>query len=93
MSAHEYPNNPKYIIIQELGHGSFGYAYKVLNKEDNKFYVIKRIMVKNAKEEDIKEIENEAIILSCIHNENVVKYVDSFNDNESFNIVMNFVKD
>ena len=90
MSNHEYPNNPKYIIIQELGHGSFGYAYKVLNKEDNKFYVIKRIMVKNAKEEDIKEIENEAIILSCIHNENVVKYVDSFNDNESFNIVMEF---
>ena len=90
MSTKEYPNNPNYLIIQELGHGSFGYAYKVLNKGDHKLYVIKRILIKNAKEGEIKEIENEANILSSINNDNIVKYVDSFSDNESFNIVMEF---
>ena len=90
MSTKEYPNNPNYLIIQELGHGSFGYAYKVLNKENHKLYAIKRILIKNAKKEEIKEVENEANILSSIDNDNIVKYVDSFSDNESFNIVMEF---
>ena len=30
-----------YHIVEKLGQGSFGLAYKVLNKNDNKFYVLK----------------------------------------------------
>ncbi len=39
---------------------------------------------------EIENIKNEAKILSCIDNENIVKYYDSFIDNDCFNIVMEF---
>ena len=57
-----YPNNPKYKIIEKLGEGSFGAAYKVLNLDDNNIYVIKRILLKNTQKEEIKNIQNEAKI-------------------------------
>ena len=86
----DFPNNPNFKVLEKLGQGSFGAAYKVLNEENNNIYVIKKILLKSAKEEEIKEIKNEAEILSSLNSENIVKYYDSFTDNESFNIIMEF---
>ena len=63
----------KYNIIQSLWHGAFDAAYKVLNKNDNQIYVMKKISVEMASREDIEKMENEAKILSSVNNEYVVK--------------------
>ena len=80
----------KYNIIQSLGHGAFGAAYKVLNKIDNQIYVMKKISVEMASREEIEKMENEAKILSSVNSEFVVKYYESFYSEHSFNIVMEF---
>ena len=80
----------KYSIIQSLGHGAFGAAYQVLNKNDNQVYVMKKISVEMASREDISKMENEAKILSSVNSEYVVKYYESFYSEHSFNIVMEF---
>ena len=85
-----FPKKPNYKIIQILGQGSFGSVYKVRNEENNDIYVIKRILLKNNGGEGLKQIRNEAKILSSISSENIAKFLDSFEDNESFNIVMEY---
>ena len=92
MGQNNYNNQnlSKYKILNELGEGSFGKAYKVLNKIDKNIYVIKSINIKSKTPEGLKTIENEALILKQINSEYIVKYVDSFIDSEHFNIVMEY---
>ena len=85
----DFPNRPNYKIIEKLGEGACT-AYKVLNEENNCFYVIKKILLRNAIKEELIEIEKEADMLSQINCENIVKYIDSFTDNDSFNIIMEY---
>ena len=85
-----YPNKPEYKIIKKLGQGAFGAAYKVMKIEDNSIYVIKRIEIKNAQKKELESIKKEAQILSKIKSEYVVRYYDSFQDKDSFNIIMEF---
>ena len=79
-----------YHIIEKLGQGSFGAAYKVLNKNDNKFYVLKQIFLQNNKNEEFKLLQKEANILSKLNCEYIVKYFDSFSENNCFCIIMEF---
>ena len=83
-------NISKFQIIDTLGKGSFGSAYKVIDKDNNKIYVIKQISLKNSTKKEIESIKNEAKILSSINSEYVVKYFDSFIENDYFNIVMEY---
>ena len=80
----------KYKIIKKLGQGSFGAAYEVLNINDNKKYVIKEIQKKEASKSELEDLIKEAKILSTINHCNVVKYFESFEENNTFNIVMEF---
>ena len=82
--------NSKYKIIRKLGQGSFGAAYEVLNINDNKKYVIKEIQKKETSKNELEDLVKEAKILSTINNSNVVKYFESFEENNTFNIVMEF---
>ena len=86
----DFPNNEKYTIIEILGQGAFGCAYKELNKDDLNFYVIKKITLKEGNKEELEKIKNEAKILSTLDNSHIVKYYESFEDNSSFNIVMEY---
>ena len=83
-------SSTKYKIIDELGEGGFGKAYKVQNKIDKNFYVIKKIPIKLKNQEELQSIENEALILKEINNEYIVRYIESFMENEHFNIVMEY---
>ena len=84
-------NINNYEIIEDLNKGkekgSFGLVYKVLNKKDNEYYVMKKITF-NINNKD--KIEKEVKILSSINNEYIVKYFESFIDNEFFIIIMEF---
>lgn len=44
----------KYEIIEELGSGCFGRAYKVLNRDNNQIYVMKKFL-NNKVEEYLKK--------------------------------------
>ena len=68
----------------KLGKGNFGIVYKVLNKEDNKYYAMKEIS------EFDESIINEINILSNINNHNVVKYYSSFEHNDKLYILMEY---
>ena len=80
----------EYKIIKVLGQGGFGKVYQVLNEKENKYYAIKKILLKDLNEEQIETTQNEANILSNISSEYIVKYYDSFKDIDSFNILMEY---
>ena len=82
--------NIEYVAIKELGKGGNGRVIKVLNKLDNKYYAIKEIEIKEDIKNKIKNFENEAIILSKFNCKNIVKYYDSFKDNDKLYILMEF---
>ena len=83
-------NSQEYKIIKELGQGAFGKVYQVINNNCNKYYAIKKILLKNLNENQFENIQNEAKILSNIESEYIVKYYDSFKDKDSFNILMEY---
>ena len=85
----KYPNNQNYEILEVLGE-NMGSTLKVRHKESKNIYVMKKIFFKNADEKKIKIIQNEAEILSAINNEFIVKYIDSFKDNDYFYILMEY---
>ena len=80
----------EYIIKQTLGKGSYGIVYKVQKKNTNEIYVIKEIPLKGLSEKEISEVRQEAKILSSINSDFVVKYYDSFEENNKINIVMEY---
>ena len=81
-----------YKILENLGIGSYGVVYKVskLNNNIENIYVIKQIPLKGLNENKIKEVKQEAKILSSIKSSFVVKYFDSFEENNILNIVMEY---
>ena len=80
----------EYEIKKELGKGGFGRVIKVLNKSDNKYYAIKEIEIIEDMKDKIKYFEAEADFLSKFDCKNIVKYYDSYKDNNKFYIVMEY---
>ena len=80
----------EYIIKQTLGKGSYGIVYKVQKKNTNEIYVIKQIALRGLSQKEIDEVRQEAKILSSINSDFVVKYYDSFEENDNINIVMEY---
>ena len=85
-----FKSKPNFKIIKKVGGGSFGLVYKVLDKNDNKFYAIKRVELNDQNKNNIKEVENETKILKEIKSNNVVRYIDCFYEEGTFNIIMEF---
>ena len=74
--------------IKKIGRGAFGSVYKIQDKNDNKVYALKEIILN--KNENLDEIKNEARLLEKIDNENVIKYINSFFYDDSFYLIMEF---
>ena len=81
--------NKRYKIIKELGKGGFGKVNQILSILDNKYYAMKEIPLEGETEDKINNIKKEANILSQFNN-NIVKYYDSFQDEEKFYILMEY---
>ena len=79
-----------YIILSKLGTGSYGVVYKVKKINTNNIFVIKQIPMENLTSKQIYEVKQEAKILSSINSIYVVKYYDSFEENKTLNIVMEY---
>ena len=55
-------------ILERLGKGGFGTAYKVRNQLDGQFYALKVVRVTD------RSVLHEVQVLSRLHHENVVRY-------------------
>ena len=75
-----------------LGKGAFGEVFKVLNKNDNKFYALKAIIKdpKIKKDDFIKEHEEKIQIMKNIKSKYIVKLKENFYDEkyEGYCIIM-----
>ena len=83
-----YDNNE----IRTIGSGSFGNVYLAQNKIDNKIYAIKHMQKNKLLKllRTLKGIYREIDIQSRIEHENIIKILYTFEDKESFNLVMEY---
>ena len=81
-----------YEIIKELSKGTYANIYLVTkNVSDIKsYYVIKQINLEGLSLEEKIFFKNEANVLSKIKSEYVVKFIESFEENNFYNIVMEY---
>jgi NIMA (never in mitosis gene a)-related kinase len=59
--------------LNEIGRGSFGIVYKVQSLIDNKTYAIKKLNLKNMKEDNQREAMEEVLILKNVNHDHIIK--------------------
>jgi serine/threonine protein kinase len=64
----------------EIGHGKYGYVYKVKYKYNNSIYALKVVKIRHNNNSQLKEIWREFQILSNSNHENIVKFYGYFNE-------------
>ena len=79
-----------YQIIEKIGKGTFGIVYKVKKFNDPLIYVIKQISLEGLTDFQINQVYSEVKILSLIKSKYVVKYYESFLEDNNLNIVMEY---
>lgn len=85
------PATQVYTVIGELGKGAFGIVEKVQHKKTNEFFAMKTVtFVKGSQRH---EFEKEMDILRGLHHPNIVKMVETFEDDHHFYIIMELCTD
>ena len=79
-----------YQIIEQIGKGTFGIVYKVKKFNEPLIYVIKQISLIGLTDIQINQVCSEAKILSLIKSKYIVKYYESFLEDDNLNIVMEY---
>lgn len=77
-------------VLNKLGQGSFGTVFKVRRKADKNFYVMKTINISQMDKRGQQEAINEVKILASLDSPYIVKYFDSFIENKTLHIIMEF---
>ena len=97
MSAGQNRNQkePKemYIVQNFLGKGAFGEAYLIKSDKTQIYYVIKRINLEKLEKDDIKKVNNEAILLKMIDHPNIIRFKEVFqvvHPIQQLNIIMEY---
>ncbi|XP_012580246.1 PREDICTED: serine/threonine-protein kinase Nek1 [Condylura cristata] len=80
----------KYVRIQKIGEGSFGKAILVKSTEDDRQYVIKEINISTMSSKEREESRREVAVLANMKHPNIVQYKESFEENGSLYIVMDY---
>ena len=73
-----------YAILEKIGSGSLGKVYKAININTLKEYAIKEIEFSNVN----KQVDNDIFLLSNLRHKYIVKYYESFKENNYCYIVM-----
>lgn len=77
----------KYSQIRQLGEGSYGQAILVRRRADMEQFVAKKL---RATPKEMEMAQAEANMLKVLHHSNVVGYVESFVENFSLWIIMEY---
>ncbi|XP_029415410.1 serine/threonine-protein kinase Nek1 isoform X2 [Nannospalax galili] len=80
----------KYVRLQKIGEGSFGKAVLVKSAEDGRQYVIKEINISRMSNKEREESRREVAVLANMKHPNIVQYRESFEENGSLYIVMDY---
>uniref|UniRef100_A0A8C5L930 non-specific serine/threonine protein kinase n=1 Tax=Jaculus jaculus TaxID=51337 RepID=A0A8C5L930_JACJA len=80
----------KYVRLQKIGEGSFGKAVLVKSTEDGRQYVIKEISISRMSSKEREESRREVAVLANMKHPNIVQYRESFEENGSLYIVMDY---
>lgn len=80
----------KYVRLQKIGEGSFGKAILVKSAEDGRQYVIKEINISRMSNKEREESRREVAVLANMKHPNIVQYRESFEENGSLYIVMDY---
>nr|XP_030701089.1 serine/threonine-protein kinase Nek1 isoform X2 [Globicephala melas] len=80
----------KYVRVQKIGEGSFGKAILVKSTEDGRQYVIKEINISSMSSKEREESRREVAVLANMKHPNIVQYRESFEENGSLYIVMDY---
>ncbi|XP_045432347.1 serine/threonine-protein kinase Nek1 isoform X1 [Pipistrellus kuhlii] len=80
----------KYARLQKIGEGSFGKAILVKSTEDDRQYVIKEINISRMSNKEREESRREVAVLANMKHPNIVQYRESFEENGSLYIVMDY---
>ncbi|XP_029387715.1 serine/threonine-protein kinase Nek1 isoform X2 [Mus pahari] len=80
----------KYVRLQKIGEGSFGKAVLVKSTEDDRHYVIKEINISRMSDKERQESRREVAVLANMKHPNIVQYKESFEENGSLYIVMDY---
>ncbi|XP_041529672.1 serine/threonine-protein kinase Nek1 isoform X2 [Microtus oregoni] len=80
----------KYVRLQKIGEGSFGKAVLVKSTEDGRHYVIKEINISRMSGRERQESRREVAVLANMKHPNIVQYKESFEENGSLYIVMDY---
>lgn len=79
----------KYKVIEKLGEGSFGRALLAIDP-DNELCVIKEIGISRMSCKEFDEAKKEVEVLSQMEHPNIVSYRDSFEENGTLYIIMDY---
>ncbi|XP_076770296.1 serine/threonine-protein kinase Nek1 isoform X10 [Arvicanthis niloticus] len=80
----------KYVRLQKIGEGSFGKAVLVKSTDDGRHYVIKEINISRMSDKERQESRREVAVLANMKHPNIVQYKESFEENGSLYIVMDY---
>ena len=80
----------KYTTIKVLGEGGYGKALLVEAKSDKQKYVVKEVRMANLKPQEKLDAKKEVDVLHALNHPNIVKYVESFQENGRLYIVMEY---
>ena len=79
-------------ILQTLGKGGFGFVAKVKSKLNHKLYAMKMIDFNAIKDPTQIQLSlNEMNIIKSLNNPHIIKYYNSFKDNNKLYIIMEFM--
>lgn len=68
----------RFIILKTIGKGAFSIVYKVRRIENNKYYALKNVPLKDLKEKEIQNALNEVRILASIKHPNIIGFKEAF---------------
>jgi serine/threonine protein kinase len=70
----------KYEIRRRIGSGSFGSVYLAAQRVTGKSCVVKSVKTAGMTTRESTDVRQEVKVLSQLHHDNIVEYMDSFDD-------------
>ena len=90
----ENKNQKKHEILEKLIQTEYLKVYKILNKEDNKTYIVKTITLNEEESpQEIENIKNTITQISNINTEYIIKYTKFTIKNNTINLVTENIDD
>ncbi|KAG5499420.1 hypothetical protein JKF63_07983 [Porcisia hertigi] len=81
-----------YKVFEHLGSGATSDVYRVVNKTNNRTYVLKKMSLANMSDEEQLRAKQEIVVMDNVDHPNIVKFRESFIDRveNSVDIVMEY---